>query len=101
MALLVRDGAITGQLLQEARERVADERMKPVLDRTAQTLHEILTPSNAFERFNGVALFGHGPLDVKARRRIPGTLLDSAWSAPMIEAPAEVAEHLRGLVGSG
>jgi hypothetical protein len=100
MTLLVRDDAISGELLQEARERVADKRMEPVLDRTAQTLCELLTPSSAFERFNGVALFGQGPVDVKARRRIPGTVLDSAWSAPMIEAPAEVAEHLRRLAGS-
>lgn len=100
LALLVRDDAITAELLHEARERLADARMDAVVDRTAQTLHEILTPTAAFERFNGVALFGHGPVDAKARRRIPGTLLDSAWSAPMIEAPIEVAEHLRRLLAS-
>ena len=100
IALLVREDAITRELLHEARERAADARMDAVVDRTAQTLRELLTPSGAFERFNGTALFGHGPMDAKARRRIPGTLLDGAWSAPMIETPVEVAGHLRRLVGT-
>jgi len=98
LALIVRDDAITPEILHEARQRVADPRMEAFCAHTAGTLLTVLTPTDVFERFQGPVLFGKSPMDRKAHRRIAGTVLESAWSSPMLEAPKEVADHLYALL---
>ncbi len=98
LGFVVREDAITPELLQEAHERVADPRMEAFCTSTAETLLTILTPTNAFERFDGVTLFGNGRMDLKASKRIGGIVLAAARSSPMIEAPHQVAEHLYSLL---
>ncbi len=98
LAFVIQEDAITEELLQEAQVRLADARMEAFCAHTSGTLLAVLTPTGAFERFNGLALFGNSSMDRKARKRIPGTVLATAWSAPMIEAPKQVAEYLYTLL---
>jgi hypothetical protein len=95
LELLVRSDRISNALVQEARERVADSRMDALIERTPQSLCALLTPNSSFERFTGTCFFGSGPIDRKVRKRIDGTSIESAWSAPMLEAPEVIANHLR------
>jgi len=98
LALIVRDDAITPDILDEAGLRVADPRMEVFCAHTPQTLLALLTPTTAFEDFRGTALFGQSLMDRKAHKRLRGEQLESAWSAPMIEAPEHVAARLRGVI---
>lgn len=97
MELLVRSDKISDALIQEARRRLADPRMDAVITRTPQALRAILTPASALERFEGVCIFGSGPVDRKMRKRIAGAFVESAWSAPMLETPEVIANHLRAI----
>ncbi len=98
MMFVVQQNAISDDLLREARDRVADPRAEALIARTSQLLCTLLTPTDAFEGFRGTALFGNSPTDRKILRRIPGTLLAGAWSAPMLEVPAEVAAQIYRVV---
>lgn len=101
LGLLVRDDIITDALLEEARARTSDPRMDLVDTRTAETIRALLIPIDihASEAVsNRVVLFGDGPIDRKARVRAKCVVLKDAWSAPMLEQPHAVAEHLRALI---
>jgi hypothetical protein len=95
MNLLLRSDKISPVLVREARERLADPRMNAFVERTSQTLCELLTPSSALARFKGAVFFGNGPMDRKAQKHIAGTVLEGAWSAPMLEQPEAIAGCLR------
>ncbi|MBV9102282.1 MAG: hypothetical protein JO060_01760 [Candidatus Eremiobacteraeota bacterium] len=95
MERLVRSDKISDALFQEARGRLADPRMDAFVQRTPQILRALLTPSTAVAQFKGASFFGHSPMDRKVRKRVCGTLLEAAWSAPMLEAPESVANHLQ------
>jgi hypothetical protein len=100
LSLIVRSDAITPEILAEAHQRVADPCMEAFCARTPDTLLALLTPTTAFEGFRGAALFGRSLRDRKAQKRLNGTQVDSAWSAPMIEAPQQVADCLRAMLKS-
>ncbi len=99
LMLLVRKDRITADLLREAQARIADPRMDAVTDRTAETLRSVLTPTDVkVSDAASMVLFGNGPVDRKARRRLTGTVVEGAWSAPMIDTPEVVAQHLRAFL---
>ena len=99
LAFIVRDEAISDDLLSEARDRISDRRTERIIQQSPLLLSAILTPSQMLAHFDGTALFGSAPLDLKVSKRIPGIHLARAWSAPMLDAPEEVARHLRALAG--
>lgn len=98
LAVTVRESAITPNLVEEAHQRLSDPRMGAFISHFEDTMQLLLAPSNAFEHFSGTILFGTSPMDTKMHRNIPGTVLEDAWSAPMIETPDKVVEYLRPLL---
>ena len=94
----VRDCAITPELLDEARRRIADPRMTAFNEEIAYTLALMLTPTDVFNGLAARPLFGKSPVDAKMHGRLGGTVLEDAWGAPMVETPAEVLAHLRPLL---
>jgi hypothetical protein len=74
-----------------------------VVDRTAATLREVLTPIDA--RTNDAAsrrmtLLGEGPMDRKVGARMAAAVVPGAWAAPMLESPQVVADGLRALLAT-
>ena len=101
LSLLVRSDAVSEDLVDEARSRIADPRMEFISARTGEMVREVLTPID--QRVNEavlhrLVLFGNGPMDRKMRARWKGQLIEGAWSAPMLEVPQAVAAALRALL---
>lgn len=101
LRLLVREDVISEELVNEARGRIADARMTAIVDRTAEMLHDLLTPldartSDAVSR--RMVLLGEGPVDRRVLAREGGTVLSGAWSAPMLESPEAVADCVRSFM---
>jgi hypothetical protein len=102
LKLLVRDDVISDELLREASRRIADSRTEIAVRRTSEILRSVLTPIDAQANeavLHRAVLIGSGPLDRKSRAQGEAIVIDGAWSAPMLETPNAVAEHLRTLVG--
>jgi len=66
-------------------------------------LRSVLTPIDAQANeavLHRAVLIGSGSLNRKSRAQEEAIVIDGARSAPMLETPNAVAEHLRMLVGA-
>ncbi len=101
LRMLVRDDAITGALVAEARARIASVQGRAVAYRAAELVGLSLEPvdAGAFRSLSRcAAIVGPGPLERKGHGDVPVTVVEGVRLAPMLDAPRAVAAALRGLV---
>jgi len=101
MSLLVDEQYISRELLDEAMQRVRDPRCVRAVERTAEVVLDVTAPLDAAVDATvqrRTILVGNSFLDRKTARQMAVTLLPGVRSAPMIEAPAAVADALRAML---
>lgn len=101
MLLLVDEAHISDSIVQEALLRIADPRTAWAVERTAETLLEIINPIDSTvdsKVQRRAVILGTSRVDRKTATRTPARILPHARGAAMIEAPQTVVRALRDML---